>query len=196
VRYFQKIAEYPDEARRLRAELDEHPELWGQFGWRKQSLEAHRQMTDIWVRFNRPELAGKPEFVGEHDSIWYPAFDKLRSLRHIIFPLMCEVEGERIGGVLITRIPPGEGIAPHVDRSWHVEYYDKFYVSLQSAPGAKFICHGPDGAGEVLEPKPGECWRFDNRLWHSVRNDSAEDRITLIVCIRTEKYQGPYVRAA
>ena len=84
-----------------------------------------------------------------------------------------------LGGVLITRIPPGMGIDPHTDHGWHVEYYDKFYLSLKSAPGATF--HRAD---EVINPKPGDLYHFDNRLEHSVRNDSNQDRITLITCIR------------
>lgn len=196
MRRFLKIAERID-VKPLLAELEEQPELWGQQVWRKTIAGGpHREMTDIWVRYNSPERIGEPGFTDEHDSVWYPAYERLPALRVIIFPLMTLVEGERLGGVLITKIPPGAGIAPHVDAGWHVEYYDKFYVSLKSAPGAKFVCHEGD---ETLEPKPGECWRFDNRLMHSVRNESTEDRVTLIVCIRTHLYQdhgAAHARAA
>lgn len=188
MRYFTKIAEGID-VEPLNAEIEQHPELWGAFGWRKKiSNGPHAQMTDIWVRYNdvRPfeERGDYRGFTEEHDSIWYPAYKFLPALRGIIFPLIAKVEGERLGGVLITKIPAGHGIASHVDAGWHVDYYDKFYVSLKSAPGAKFCC-----GDESLEPKPGECWRFDNRLRHWVQNDSAEDRVTLIVCIRTHRYQ-------
>ena len=190
-KYFLKIAEGLDIAP-LMAELEAQPELWDQHEWRKKIPGGpHSQMTDIWIRYNdiRPYQAKGDYrgFTGEHDSVWYPAYAKLPALRGLIYPLMAMVEGERLGGVLITRIPPGHGIGAHVDAGWHVEYYDKFYISLKSAPGAKFICH--HGAGEVLEPAPGECWRFDNRFMHSVKNESTADRITLIVCIRTQRYQ-------
>lgn len=181
---FLKIDEGMDVAPVLE-QLEQHPELWGQFGWRKK-LGPHSEMTDVWVRYNAIENLG-PHFNDEHESVWYPAYEVLPALKDIIEPLMMRVEGTRLGGVLITRIPPGCGIARHVDRGWHVETFDKFYVSLKSAPGAKFTCH--EGPGETLEPKPGECWRFDNRRPHSVRNDSTEDRVTLIVCIETEKYK-------
>lgn len=145
-------------------------------------------MSDIWVRYNDVEPFEKSgDYSGFNDlhfPIWYPAYEALPALKPVIFDLMTKVEGEHLGGVLITRIPAGCGIAPHVDRGWHVEFYDKFYLSLKSSPGAKFLC-GED----VLEPKPGEIWRFDNRLEHSVVNESNEDRMTLIVCIRTEKYR-------
>lgn len=143
-------------------------------------------MSDIWVRYNRPDRLNPEDpraFNNEHVPVWYPAWKKLPALRPIIFDLMATVEGEMLCGVLITRIPPGEGIAPHVDAGWHVEYTEKFYLSLKSSPGADFVCDG-----ERLNPKPGEMWLFDNRKNHWVENDSTEDRITLIVCIRTEMF--------
>lgn len=181
--YFIKISDV--DVSPLNSQLDLHPELWGAFSWRK-SLKVHSEMTDIWVRYNAIENLG-PKFNDEHEAVWYPAYEALPALKGIIDPLLEIVEGTRLGGVLITRIPPGCGIARHVDRGWHVETFDKFYVSLKSSPGSKFICH--EGEEEVLEPKAGECWRFDNRLPHSVRNDSPDDRVTLIVCIETEKYK-------
>lgn len=178
----------------LAAELDAQPELWDTIRWRKELPSGpHARMSDIWVRYNdiRPyrQKGSFEGFNAEHDSVWYPAYDKLPSLKSILPPLMMVVEGERLGGVLITRIPSTCGIDPHIDVSWHVDYYDKFYVSVKSAPGAVFASEE-----EVLNPTPGECWRFDNRLRHWVHNGSSEDRITLIVCIRTEKYRAEHER--
>jgi hypothetical protein len=75
-----------------------------------------------------------------------------------------------------------------VDEGWHVEYYEKLYLSLRSAPGAEFWCEGSDGFHEKLEPRPGEVWLFDNRKPHWVINHSGYDRVTLIVCVRTRKF--------
>lgn len=187
MKYFLKVSEGLD-VRPLVAQLEQQPELWGQVAWRRNIPNGpHAQMTDIWVRYNAIENLG-PRFNDEHEAVWYPAYKALPALEPIIGGLVALVEGKRLGGVLITKIPPGAGIARHVDRGWHVETFDKFYVSLKSAPGAKFICY--EGGLEVLEPKVGECWRFDNQLPHSVENQSAEDRITLIVCIETEKFHG------
>lgn len=187
MKYFTKISDSID-VKPLLAQIAAHPELWDAQQWRKKIPGGpHARMSDIWVRYNAPENIG-PHFNDEHVSVWYPAYGVLTALKPIIWTLMAQVEGKRLGGILVTRIPSGAGIDRHVDRGWHVETFDKFYVSLQSAPGAKFICY--EGDGEVLEPKPGECWRFDNRLPHAVANDSTEDRMTLIVCIETEKYSA------
>lgn len=184
MRHFQLIDEGVYVAPVLR-ELAEHPELWDQNTQRKIAPGTpHAQMSDIWVRYDALPFgpADKP-----HVPVNYPAWDALPSLKPIVFDLMARVEGEMLGGVLITKIPPGCGIEPHTDEGWHVEYYEKFYLSLQSTPGAKFGC-AHRGDREELEPETGDIWLFDNRKVHWVVNDSDQDRITCIICIRTDKF--------
>jgi hypothetical protein len=173
----------------LNAQLEAHPELWDQHGGRKGPGSPHNQISDIWVRYNRIERlsAGREHFNAEHVPVWYPAWNALPALRPIIFNLMAQVEGEMIGAVFITRVPPGAGIDWHVDEGWHVETFDKFYLSLQSAPGANFYCQ-VGAEQEALCPKPGEIWLFDNRKFHAVHNGSEQDRMTCIICIRTERF--------
>jgi hypothetical protein len=179
----------------LRSALAAHPELWDQYSVRKTApATPHGDMSDIWVRYNdiEPfrESGNYSTFNDRHVPVWYDAWTKYpdvqAALREIIFDLMASVEGEMLGGVLITRIPSGGGIAPHTDHGWHVEYYDKFYVSIESAPGAEFWC-----GDEFINPDPGEVYLFDNKLEHWVTNGSDHDRMTLIVCIRTDMFRNP-----
>lgn len=163
-------------------QIDGHPELWDQHPWRRGPNSPHNGMSDIWVRYNAAERLGA-HFNDEHVPVWYPAWKALPALRPLLFDLMAFVQGEMLCGVLITRVPPGEEIEPHADASWHVEYTEKFYLSLRSEPGARFHC-----GDESIEPKPGEWWLFDNRKSHWVTNDSEGDRITLIACIRTDLF--------
>ena len=172
----------------LRAQLAAHPELWDQHTRRKEAPGSpHGGMSDIWVRYNDVTpyaVSGDySRFNDEHVPVWYSAYTALPALRPILISLMARVGGEMLGGVLITRVPPGRGIAPHADKSWHVDYFEKFYISIQGQQGAIFGC-AHDGVEEALTPMTGECWLFDNHKKHWVVNDSAEDRITLIVCIR------------
>jgi hypothetical protein len=187
--HFTRIAAGVDVAP-LKAELAAHPELWNQHGYRR-TLAPHAAMADIWVRYRAlTELTSRDAYGEPHIPVWYPAADALPSVKPIVHDLMARVEGEMLCGVLITRIPPGAGIGLHHDEGWHVAYTEKFYVSVQSAPGARFYCAAPEGV-EWIEPNTGEIWLFDNRKPHFVQNDSPVDRITLIVCIRTAMFGRP-----
>ena len=192
LQFFEKLP-FVFDVSGLRAALDAHPELWDKHSIRKTAPGSpHGGMSDIWVRYNDEtpfkETGNYSRFNDVHVPVWYEAWtdcdDVRAALRPIIFELMRSVQGEMLGGVLITRIPTGEGIDPHVDHGWHVEYYDKFYVSIESAPGAEFWC-----GDEMINPAVGDVYRFDNRLEHWVANESGRDRITLIVCIRTDMFR-------
>jgi hypothetical protein len=187
VKHFQKIAEGIDVSG-INAELAANPHLWDQHRIRKTADGTpHSRMSDIWVRYNDVapyEASGDYRgFNDAHIPVWYEAYDALPSLRPVMFGLMARMHGEMLGGVLITRIPPGEGIARHTDSSWHVDYFEKFYLSLESAPGADFCCEH-DGVTERLNPAPGDIYLFDNHKPHWVENQSERDRVTAIICIR------------
>lgn len=168
----------------LSAALDAQPDLFGQHNQRAVAYQSpHKAMSDIWVRYNHIDNLG-PLFNHEHDAVWYPAYDQLPELAPIIFGLMGFIEGERLGGVLITKIPPGGRIDTHTDTGWHADYYEKFTIAVKSAPGAVF--RFPQGD---IAAVPGDCYWFDNSVPHSVENNSDEDRIALIVCIKTRKFQ-------
>lgn len=170
----------------LQMALVRQPELFGRRSARKDGYEGspHLAMSDIWVRYNHPDnlAAGMAAFNAEHDSVWYPEAAYIPEVRPICMHLMALVGGERLGGVLITKIPPGGSIAPHVDGGWHAEYYDKYYVPIQNDDGAVFGFE--DG---VIAPRLGEAYWFHNGRPHWVENNSQMDRISLIVCIRTHR---------
>lgn len=157
--------------------LQSHPELWDQNPGRTQDPSSpHHGLSDIWVRY-----AAKSDETGAHESVWYPCADLL-PVRDLVFPLMQYVRGVQLGGVLITKIPAGAECRPHQDPGWHARYYEKFAVQIQSAPGQKFCFEG-----EELEAQPGDVYWFDNAHTHWVTNPTPYDRITMIVCIKTDK---------
>lgn len=190
MKHFRLIFEGID-VRPVLDQLNAHPELWNQHGPRRTYTGTpHLGSSDIWVRFNDYAKLDPSDFSAlsdEHIPVWYSAWKVLPALRPIVFGLMAHVEGEMLGGVLITKVSPQGSIAPHRDASWHVEYYSKFYVFLTSPKGAIFGCTH-ENVTEELAPRVGECYFFDNRKLHWVENRSDEDRLTLIVCIRTDRF--------
>ncbi len=165
--------------------LEKHPELWDQNPQRRISEGSpHNEMVDIWARFGDISDGNLSRLRTEHDSIWYPFIDKLNGVKDICFTLMSMVDGERLGGVLITKLPAGKCISPHVDSGWHAQYYEKFYVALRNDEGSIFGFND----GEI-KAESGDCYLFRNDRLHWVNNFSNSDRLSMIVCIKTDKFK-------
>jgi hypothetical protein len=162
-----------------RREIDANPQAWNQYRWRTESAQSpHREVSDIWLRYNAIENFG-PKFNDEHDSSWYPVIALFPSLCVLAIDLMDMIEGERLGGVLLTKMEPGKQVYPHADRGWHASYYDKYAVQIAGNDLQSFCFEDSS-----LSAHDGEVYTFDNSKPHWVINESDEDRITLIVCIR------------
>lgn len=162
------------------AQIAAHPDVWNRQRERTAAY-AHSDVSDIWLRYNDfANFNGDMQaFNAPHQSVWYPESHQLPAVRSLVFDVMRVVEGEQLGGVLITRIPPGGTVKPHIDGGWHAGYYAKFAVQLQGNERQAF--HFEDAS---LSAMPGDLYTFDNSRLHWVTNDSDEDRMTLIICIR------------
>jgi hypothetical protein len=170
----------------LLSALQRQPELWNAHPIRtKHPGTAHSEVSDILCRFNdiaEFERTGDPTTItDDKECIAYPAWEKLPQLRPIIFDLMRTVEAVRLGRVIITKLPPGKSITPHVDGGAPAEYFERYQFALQSLPGALF--HIGD---ETVNFRSGDMWWIDNSVTHSVANNSADDRIVCIIDLRCE----------
>ncbi len=167
-----------------RKELEANSDMFGEFNARKNAGPVHCQMDDIWLRYGdiseMTKTGDYSKVSDEHDSIW---IKDLPECKKLCFEVMKMVDGERLGGVLITRLPVGGEIFPHTDRGWHASYYDKYYIPLENKNGSVF---GFDEG--VIDPSLGDVWAFDNSYNHWVKNNSNQERIAMVVCIKQEKY--------
>lgn len=160
-------------------DLTSRPELWNRNDLRRAYPGTpHRECDDIWLRF-QPEGLTNEQIVDAHESVNYPAMSELPMVRSIIFGLMRQVEGERLGRVLITRLAPGKRIYPHADGGDHAAYFRRYQIALHSLPGVLFRA-----GDEQVNMRTGEVWWFNNGIEHEVVNNSADDRVALIVDIR------------
>jgi hypothetical protein len=156
--------------------LHSNPQLWNQHTGRTQSPDSpHHGLDDIWVRFGNTAAAqnGLP-----HVAEWYEAADTL-GVKPFLRDLVRMVDGDVLGGVLITRIPPGATCKPHTDEGWHALEYQKYALQVSSAPGQAFCFDGIE-----LETQPGDIFWFNNQQKHWVLNPTPYERITLIACIK------------
>lgn len=179
---FNKISSTID-ASKARAELHDNYGLFGEFNARKLAGSVHADMDDIWLRYGdireMIETGDCSKIADEHDSVW---LKDLPECKKLCFEVMGLVNGERLGGVLITKLPSGGKILPHIDQGWHAEYYDKYYIPIQNSKGAIF---GFDCG--IIDPDYGDVWAFDNSYNHWVKNNSKEERIAMIICIKQSK---------
>lgn len=155
---------------------------WNEIRLRTEHPQSpHREVSDIWIRYNPISNfhGDMQKFNDEHTAQWYPIAEHLSEAVHIANLLMTEMQGVALGAVLITRIPAWKQVYPHVDGGWHAKHFEKFAVQVQSNPRQAFCFNA-----ERLITQPGDLYWFDNAHSHWVTNDSDENRITLIVCIR------------
>ena len=159
----------------LVSSLQSNSELWNRHTGRTASYGPHSAIDDIWVRYSVDGSSGP------HTSVWYPGADKLTGIRDVCEKVRRVVNGKALGGVLITRIPGGQECKPHCDAGWHAEHYNlKCAIQLQGNKEQAF--HFED---ESLSALPGDLYCFQNQYLHWVTNPSNEDRITLLMAIRT-----------
>lgn len=183
MRHFQQIAAGV-EVLPLVLDLYRQPLLWNQHTARTSGAGSFKGTSDIWVRFRDPtELVSRDAYAEPFIPVFYPAWHALPHLRPIVFGLMARLEAVQLGGVLITRVPGGQQVAPHDDRGrWHPEFFrTKAYLPLASNDRCYSTC-----GDERVTMKVGDAWLFDNLETHSTVNEGETDRVTLIVSMRVE----------
>ena len=107
MRHFRRVTEGVDVSPML-AELEAAPDLWNEHRERTGEGSPHAEADDIWLRFfPRERLLTQDDYRAEGRCVFYPAWWRLPSLHRLAFDLMHALRCTEMGGVLITRIPPG-----------------------------------------------------------------------------------------
>jgi hypothetical protein len=189
VKNFQRITAGIDIMPLLLA-IKRRPDLWKEDTYLRDYPQGpFKQIESIMLRFpvksvheTEEELQKHLSTYDQHESVDYPAYKLLSEARPLVMNLMGYVGGERLGRVMINKIAPGGVIYPHADTPAHAEYYSRFHIVLQSQPGVIFRA-----GDEQTYMGTGEIWWFDNSQEHEVINNSADDRIHMIVDIRTSR---------
>jgi hypothetical protein len=161
--------------------LQNHPELWNADAVRSTFEESpHRDVQDILLRFSDTSAENIGDQLLCHNM---PAMAVLPQARPLIYWLMARVEGDMLGRVMITKLAPGKRIFPHSDvLGLYANTMNRFHIPLQSGPGCMFRA-----GTEQVTMQPGDAWDFNAHAEHEVINNSADDRIHLIVDIRVAK---------
>jgi hypothetical protein len=180
MRYFTQIAGGVDTMPMLLA-LQRNSQLWNSDPFRTTYPGTpHSEADDILLRYTGPSVSRSVDTVIEDEKpVWLPAF-RVLPWKPIVLDLMRRVEAYQLDRLLITRLRPGARIAPHADNVGNYAATNderaRFHVVLQGLPGSLY-----HNGNETVCMRTGDVWTFTPREVHSVENNSADDRLHLIV---------------
>lgn len=169
----------------LACEILRQPHLWREDTYLRDYPQGpFRDVETIFLRFPPASVTELERSQKDpHECVWMDGALHLPAARPLIFALMAQVQGERLGRVMVNKIVPGGRIYPHADTPEHAQYWDRFHYVVMSAPGVNFRC-----GNETIGMQAGDLWWFQNALEHEVVNNSPQDRIHLIMDVRTAHF--------
>jgi len=182
MRYFNSVGTF--DMTPLQLALQVNPQLWDEHCYRT-SFEGTPffGMSDILLRYSRPEVhqqtCDPDACIDSLDLVNYPAWALLPQCHDLVFNLMRAFHGVALGRVIIARLPPGGVIKPHADdygKYALAEGGKRFHACISAAPGVLFHC-----GDETIQMRTGEVYWFRHTAVHSAENNSADERIHLLV---------------
>lgn len=168
----------------LLMQLQTRPSLWDEFTYRT-SFEGtpFRGMSDILLRYSATERhlgnADPMACVNDREMVNYDAWGALSEAHEVIYNLMRKFKAVSLGRVIVARLPMGGTIRPHADNYGAYALQPgglRFHAVVQAAPGCLFHC-----GDETVQMRSGEVWWFNHKEIHSAENNSADERLHLLI---------------
>lgn len=158
-------------------DIKNHPEAWNQHTFRTTFNKGYpfKECDDIILQYN--DLS-QPE-IDWLETVPFPMMYLMPAARRAAHALMGAVSGDRLGRVIIARLPPGGHIDAHPDSPHMCSYYNRYHICLEDNDKTEFRC-----GDEYFRPNVGDIFWFNNALEHEVWNNGTTDRLTLIIDIR------------
>ena len=159
--------------------LKANPQLWLENTIRQSFPDSpHIDTECIFVR--GPSEFSFEEYQGTIDAQAYKIPDDLAIHLHNVFRVIDTLMPiKEVGYILIVNLLAGGEVFPHRDEGVYAEYYDRYHLVIDSAPGNSFYVND-----EEAIMNEGELWTFNHRAQHSVVNFSTEDRIHIIFDVK------------
>jgi hypothetical protein len=118
-----------------------------------------------YVDLNRSDIIGEEQ--ANLFKIAKPIFDHVRSQLGEEYVLW---------GAELNSVPSGVVVQPHSDKHFYSDYTTRVHVVLATNPGVEFIFE--NGTHHFNE---GECFIFNNKLKHSIKNTGVSSRLHLVM---------------
>lgn len=148
--------------------------------WRMRTM---RELVLAWCRQEGVESDDLlPEIERETDHGHVNVFPQWAEFEPVIGPIVNRAVGylDKPKGVVtrvaIVEMTPRGKIAPHMDGQDHAAVAHRIHIPLISPAGVEYKVDG-----KKFKMQPGYAYDFNNRKQHSVRNNSARPRVTILV---------------
>lgn len=186
MKYFHLLTDRLDVSKALASVLGV-PGLWHERTFR-QRAQANSETECIFLRY---QTATQQELYGYNTSneweaiarglecVDLPEYFMLPAIREIVQQIQWLTCSDRLGRVILVKLPAGKRVYPHSDSGNYANYYQRICIPLLSEPGN--VMREGD---EVQYMKPGEAWFIDLDVEHEAENLSDQDRITLFVDVK------------
>ena len=164
--------------------------LWDKYAFR-QKTEANKETQCILMRYqNAPQLDLYHANLndGSDDHAWRIGLECFDTLEYSLLPefrplvawVMARTGADRLGRVLLAKLPPDKRVYTHDDRGLYVDYYTRIVIPI--------TVHQPGNVArigdEFLEMNEGEAWTYAYEVEHEAVNNTPFDRVHLFVDVR------------
>lgn len=173
MKYFRRIHEHVD-IDPILDELARQPDAWFWQTGRQAKNKVQREAYAIPIRGIRKSKIGDRERRDVHETRWTTSSNHFPAVVAFLEDFAREMNGE-LSRARLVNLPGGGKVYAHVDRGEYYKIRDRYHLVLDAPEGCEL-----EAAGEVIHPKAGELWWFDNKQEHSASNPTSKDRLHLI----------------
>lgn len=149
------------------SELDANKDLWkvDDF-YKKYPIPIFKEIDTLTLRYCK-----EGDIEGINSSIYH----LFESVREEVSSAMFFMRAERIGAVMVNKLPPGASIPEHTDVNVNSMYYHRFHLVVETNDDVVTTV-----GGEEFKMNVGELWLFDYTKPHSFVNNGSTDRIHIV----------------
>jgi|CXWL01.1.fsa_nt_gi hypothetical protein len=147
-------------------------EEWLENSLRQKQFAVHKDTETLVLKWCANIATDTPVETSRHFADFEALLQPVLALIHAAY----QYEAPVIRKAMFAKLRAGGEIVEHVDGSIALRMVHRIHIPIVTNEKVHFIIDGVD-----YNLKVGEVVEFDNTRYHSVKNDSDQDRIHLII---------------
>lgn len=157
--------------------------------WSAISLRGY---TPDIMRIEKPVEMSKKWKEEHKDDVFFLQDTYLRAEFPEVDELFSFLGNAEIHRIRFMRLTPGGGeLTRHTDQvdpdsGLNIGNLSRLHFPIQTNPSVRFGVWEPSGNKREVNMKVGECWVLDTRKPHTVINEGDQDRIHLVIDVKTD----------